>query len=116
MARDPIPDAVMRRWTDPVLHDDGVLRDLLAYGSTRFDHAALVRDTEAVSRFGGEVLVLWSPDNRVMPPEHGRRLAALFPAGRLVEIPGARVLSMLDEPEAVARETGRFLVGSRSRS
>jgi pimeloyl-ACP methyl ester carboxylesterase len=116
MARDPIPDDVVRRWTDPVLHDDGVLRDLAAYAGTRFDPAALVRDTEAVARFPGEVLVLWSPDNRVMPAEHGRRLAALFPAGRLVEIPGARVLSMLDEPAAVARETGRFLVGSHSRS
>jgi pimeloyl-ACP methyl ester carboxylesterase len=116
MVRDPVPDAVMRRWTDPVLHDDGVLRDLQAYASTRFDRAALVRDTEAVAGFAGEVLVLWSPDNRVMPPEHGRRLAALFPAGRLVEIPGARVLSMLDEPASVARETGRFLVGSRDRS
>lgn len=116
MARDPLPDEVVRRWTDPVLRDDGVLRDLSTYAATRFDPAALVRDTEAVARFGGEVLVLWSPDNRVMPPEHGRRLAALFPGGRLEEIPGARVLSMLDEPEAVARETGRFLVGSRGRS
>lgn len=116
MARDPIPDDVVRRWTDPVLHDDGVHRDLLAYARTRFARAALIRDTEAVARFPGEVLVLWSPDNRVMPPEHGRRLAALFPAGRLVEIPGARVLSMLDEPGAVARETGRFLVESRARS
>lgn len=114
MTRDPIADDVVRRWTDPVLHDDGVLRDLRAYASTRLDRAALVRDTVAVTRFPGEVLVLWSPDNRVMPPEHGRRLATLFPAGRLVEIPGARVLSMLDEPEAVARETGAFLVGSHS--
>jgi pimeloyl-ACP methyl ester carboxylesterase len=116
MARDPIPDDVVRRWTDPLLHDDGVLRDLTAYARTRFDRAALVRDTEALARFAGEVLVLWSPDNRVMPPEHGRRLAGLFPAGRLVEIPGARVLSMLDEPAAVARETGRFLAETVARS
>lgn len=116
MARDPVPDDAVRRWTEPLLHDDGVLRDLRAYVSTRFDPAALVRDTEALARFPGEVLVLWSPDNRVMPPEHGRRLSSLLPAGRLVEIPGARVLSMLDEPEAVARETGRFLVGARTRS
>lgn len=116
MARDPLPDDLVRRWTDPVLHDDGVLRDLHTYVATRFDPAALVRDTEALTRFPGEALVLWSPDNRVMPPQHGRRLAELLPAGRLVEIPGARVLSMLDEPETVARETGRFLVESRTRS
>lgn len=63
-------------------------------------------------RFTGEALVLWSPDNRVMPPAHGRRLAALLPAGRYAEVPGAYVLSMLDEPEAVAREMGAFLTAS----
>jgi pimeloyl-ACP methyl ester carboxylesterase len=116
MARDPIPDDVVRGWTEPVLHDDGVLRDLLAYVRSPLVAGSLVRDTEALARFAGDVLVLWSPDNRVMPPDHGRRLAALAPAGRLVEIPGARVLSMLDEPEAVARETGRFLAESTARS
>ena len=39
----------------------------------------------------------------------GRRLAALLPRARYAEIPGAYVLSMLDEPEAVAREMGTFL-------
>jgi pimeloyl-ACP methyl ester carboxylesterase len=56
--------------------------------------------------------VLWSPDNRVMPPEHGRRLAALLPRASYAEIPGAYVLSMLDEPEAVAREVGQFLTSA----
>jgi len=55
------------------------------------------------------VLLLWSPDNKVMPAAHGRRLAALMPRARYAEIPGAYVLSMLDEPEAVAREMGAFL-------
>ncbi len=44
-----------------------------------------------------------------MPAAHGRRLAALMPRARYAEIPGAYVLSMLDEPEAVAREMGAFL-------
>ena len=57
----------------------------------------------------GDVLVLWSPDNKVMPAAHGRRLAALMPRARYAEIPGAYVLSMLDDPEAVAREMGAFL-------
>ncbi len=49
-----------------------------------------------------------SPDNKVMPPDHGRRLAELLPRGRYAEVPGAYVLSMLDEPELVAREMGSF--------
>lgn len=109
MARRPVPDELVRRWTEPLLRDPGVHRDLLAYCRGGFDKAALVRDTTALSRFRGDVLVLWSPDNRVMPPVHGRRLADLVPRARYAEVPGAYVLSMLDEPEAVAREIGGFL-------
>lgn len=112
MARRPVPDELMRRWTEPVLRDPDIRRDLLAYCRGTFDKAALVRDTEALQRFQGEVLVLWSPDNRVMPPAHGRRLAALLPRARYAEIPGAYVLSTLDEPEAVAREMGEFLTSA----
>jgi pimeloyl-ACP methyl ester carboxylesterase len=89
-----------------------VHRDLLAYCRTRFDKAALIRDTEALRGFQGAALVLWSPDNRVMPPEHGRRLAALLPHARYAEVPGAYVLSMLDEPVTVAREIGEFLIST----
>jgi pimeloyl-ACP methyl ester carboxylesterase len=110
MARRPLPDDLVRRWTEPVLRQPGVRRDLCAYGRSRFDAATLVRDTEALRGFTGDVLVLWSPDNKVMPPAHGHRLAELLPRGRYAEVPGAFVLSMLDEPEAVAREMGRFLV------
>jgi pimeloyl-ACP methyl ester carboxylesterase len=112
MARRPIPGEVMRRWTEPVLTDPGVRRDLLAYCRGPFDKRALVRDTEALRGFTGDALVLWSPDNKVMPPAHGRRLAELLPRSRYAEIPGAYVLSMLDEPAAVAREMGRFLGGT----
>jgi pimeloyl-ACP methyl ester carboxylesterase len=47
-----------------------------------------------------------------MPPAHGRRLAALIPRARYAEIPGAYVLSMLDEPAAVAREVSAFLTST----
>jgi len=109
MARRPVPGELIRRWTEPVLSDPGIRRDLLAYCRGKLDKAALIADTEALRRFQGDVLVLWSPDNRVMPPAHGRRLAALMPRARYAEIPGAYVLSMLDAPEAVAREMGAFL-------
>jgi pimeloyl-ACP methyl ester carboxylesterase len=112
MARRPVPAELMRRWTEPVLTDPGVRRDLLAYCRGPFNKAALIADTEALRRFGGDALVLWSPDNRVMPPAHGRRLAALISRSRYAEVPGAYVLSMLDDPGAVAREMGSFLTGA----
>jgi pimeloyl-ACP methyl ester carboxylesterase len=110
MARRPVPDELVRRWTEPVLRDPAVRRDLRAYARSRLDKPALIRDTEALRRFRGDALVLWSPDNRIMPPAHGRRLADLIPRARYAEVPGAYVLSTLDEPEAVAREIGEFLV------
>jgi pimeloyl-ACP methyl ester carboxylesterase len=111
MARRPVPDELVRHWTEPVLRDPAVHRDLLRYCRGPFPKPALIRDTEALRGFTGDALVLWSPDNRVMPPEHGRRLAELLPAGRYAEVPGAYVLSMLDEPETVARQIGDFLAG-----
>jgi pimeloyl-ACP methyl ester carboxylesterase len=112
MARRPVPGDLIRSWTEPVLADPGIRRDLITYCRGPFDKAALTADTEALRRFGGDVLVLWSPHNKVMPPAHGHRLAALMPAARYAEIPGAYVLSMLDEPGAVAREIGTFLTAT----
>jgi pimeloyl-ACP methyl ester carboxylesterase len=112
MARRPVPGELIQRWTEPVLSDPGIRRDLLAYCRGKLDKAALIRDTEALRRFHGDALVLWSPDNRVMPAAHGHRLAALMPQARYAEIPGAYALSMLDEPEAVAREMGTFLAAA----
>ncbi|GHF54763.1 oxidoreductase [Streptomyces mashuensis] len=109
MARRPVPDEVVRRWTEPVLRDPAVLRDLYAYCRAPVAKPELVRNTEALRGFTGDALVLWSPGNRIMPPAHGRRLAALLPAGRYAEVPGAYVLSMHDQPATVAREIGTFL-------
>ncbi|MCW2797610.1 alpha/beta hydrolase [Nocardioides sp.] len=114
MAKYPLSDALVRGWTDPALGNSDVRRDLRKYAREKFDPAALIADTEALAGFTGDALVLWSPENKVMPPAHGRRLADLIPGGRLVEIPDAYVLSMLDQPEAVARELGAFLTGSES--
>lgn len=115
MINRPVDDERMRRWTDPVLNDPRIRRDVTKYATTSFDSAELIRKTEALRDFDGEVLVLWSPDNKVMPPAHGPRLAELTPRGGYAEIPGAAVLSMLDEPAAVAREIGGFLTAAASR-
>ena len=110
MVRRPLPDELVRGWTEPLLRQPGVRHDLLTYCRSTFDGPNLTRDTEALRGFRGQALVLWSPDNKVMPPEHGHQLAELLPCGRYAEVPGAYVLSMLDEPEAVAREMGQFLL------
>ncbi|MEP6648982.1 MAG: alpha/beta hydrolase [Lapillicoccus sp.] len=113
MAKRPLPDRLVREWTAPALTDRRVRRDLVRYARSPFDKQALVEQTDALRDFAGDALVLWSPENRVMPPPHGRRLADLLPAGRLVELDDAYVLSMLDRPAAVATEISAFLTTSR---
>jgi len=112
MAKRPLPDRLVREWTAPLLADRRIRRDLVKYARSWSDPASLVERTEALRGFGGDALVLWSPENRVMPADHGRRLADLLPAGRLVELDDAYVLSMLDRPAAVATEIGTFLATS----
>lgn len=112
MTRVGIPDDVMRDWTEPALTDAGVHRDLLAYATSTFDKAELIAHTEALRGFTGDALVLWSSAGKVMPHEHGRRLADLLPRGRLVELDDCYVLAQLDRPDAVAAAIGEFLATS----
>ncbi|QIS18814.1 alpha/beta fold hydrolase [Nocardia terpenica] len=111
MARHPLPDELVRGWTAPGLRDRRIGRDVRKYGTSLPPKAELIANTEALRRFPGDALVLWSSAGKVMPREHGRRLADLLPAGRLIEIDDAYVLSMLDQPEAVAKAMTDFLVG-----
>jgi pimeloyl-ACP methyl ester carboxylesterase len=48
------------------------------------------------------VLVVWASEDRVMPPEHGARLAALLPEARLVEVADSYTLIPLDQPARLA--------------
>ncbi len=107
MARRPVPDEVARAWTEPALTDPGVLRDLMTYAPSHQDAAANIASTEALARFGRPAKVIWT-SNKVMPREHGPRLAALLGAD-LVELPDAYVLVSEDQPEALARELLAFL-------
>lgn len=108
MTNSPIPDDVIEKWTTPILTDSDIARDLAKYAKTRFSSSRLTRDTEALHKFSGDALVLWTECNRVIPPEHGPRLAELIPDAQLRTIDGA-VLLTLDAPAAVAREIGAFL-------
>ncbi|KAF0847032.1 alpha/beta fold hydrolase [Nocardia caishijiensis] len=116
MAKSRLPDELVRAWTDPGLRDPGIRRDLLAYTRSGFRRAELIANTEALRHFPGEALILWSSAGKVMPREHGRRLAELIPRARLVEIDDAYVLSMLDQPNAVAAAITEFLTTTSARA
>lgn len=109
MTKTPVPQQIADNWTDPGLADRRIRADLIKYCRSRFDDDELVRATNSLKNFTGPALVLWSR-NRVMPAEHGERLAALLPQSRLRMIDDAYVVTMLDQPERTAEAIGAFLL------
>jgi pimeloyl-ACP methyl ester carboxylesterase len=55
---------------------------------------------------------VWTPEDRVQRPDHGRRLADLLPDARLVEIPDSYTLIMRDQLQAFARAVREFVRAS----
>jgi pimeloyl-ACP methyl ester carboxylesterase len=108
MAKRPIPAEILDSWTGPLLSRRGSRRDLVKYIRTA-DRKALVEAAEALRGFDRPALVAWAAEDRVMPPEHGRRLAELLPEGRLVEIPDSYTLIPLDQPGVLAGAIRRFV-------
>lgn len=107
MAKKPIPQPIVDHWFGNALQHSALRRDVIRYARSRFVNSELVRATESLARFDGDVLVLWS-HNPVMPDRHARRLAELTNA-TLRYVDDAHVLIMLDQPEQTAREIGAFL-------
>ena len=102
-------DAVTAAWLRPVLTQPEIRRDAVrALRAIAADRAILVEAAEALRGFDRPALVVWASEDRVMPPEHGRRLAELLPQGRLVEVDDSYTLIPLDRPEPLAEAIGEF--------
>jgi pimeloyl-ACP methyl ester carboxylesterase len=110
MAKKPVPQDIVEAWMAAGLADRRIRQDLVKYCRTKFDKAELIRATNRLADFDGDVLVLWS-HNPVMPDDHATRLVDLT-GGTLRYVDDANVLIMLDQPEQTAAELGKFLAST----
>lgn len=102
-------DAATARWIRPVLERPEIRRDAVrTLRAAAADTGLLLAAAERLPRFDRPALVVWARGDRVMPPEHGRRLAALLPRGLLVEIDDSYTLVPLDRPTELARAIREF--------
>jgi pimeloyl-ACP methyl ester carboxylesterase len=108
MAKHPLPDELMDRWFRPLQTQRGVRRDLRKY-VTGARRGQMLEVCERLRGFERPTLVVWTPEDRVQRPEHGRRLAELLPDARLVEIADSYTLIMRDQPEAFASAVRDFV-------
>jgi pimeloyl-ACP methyl ester carboxylesterase len=110
LSKRAVPDEIMDGWLRPALTQRDIRRDLRKYGGDyRQGRRDLLAATERLSSFERPVLVAWATEDRIMPPEHGRRLAEIFPDARLVEIADSYTLIPEDQPGELARAIREFV-------
>jgi len=101
LSKRPLPNQVYDEWLAPIQHDAAIRRDLAKYvkGARKRDMLAVC---ERLRTFDRPALVVWTPEDRIQKPDHGRRLAELMPNARLLEIEDSYTLIMRDQPAAFA--------------
>ena len=102
-------DAATARWLRPVLTQPPIRRDTVrVLRSVAADRDLLTDAAGRLADFDRPALVVWASGDRVMPPEHGRRLAALLPHGQLIEVDDSYTLIPLDQPARFAQLVREF--------
>ena len=102
-------DAATARWMRPVVKQAEIRRDAVrTLRSVAADPSLLLEAAESLPSFTRPALVVWASGDRVMPPDHGRRLAGLLPLGRLAEVEDSYTLIPLDQPARLARLIREF--------
>lgn len=109
MAKRPITSTLIRSWTDGLVADPAVRRDLRRYVRSPLDKQALCQATQSLETFNGRAVVAWCPENKVMPLHHGERLSRLLRHSQLVHIDDSYALPMLDTPATTAQVLSSFL-------
>jgi pimeloyl-ACP methyl ester carboxylesterase len=108
ISKRPVADDVMDVWLRPALTQSDIRRDLLKY-LRAVDKRDTLEAAERLRSFDRPALVVWAAEDRVMPPEHGRRLAEILPRGRLVEIADSYTLIPEDQPGELASAIRGFV-------
>ena len=108
MSKRGVPDELMHRWLQPLKRAE-IRRDTRKYvRDVRRGRREIRAATPKLRAFEHPVLVVWDEEGTMMPNSEGRRLAEAFPNSKYVELPDCYTLIPLDQPQALAREIGRF--------
>jgi pimeloyl-ACP methyl ester carboxylesterase len=109
MSKRAVPSEIMDSWFRPARTDPQIRRDLVKYVKSVPPKDVLLDLADRMKSFDRPVLVVWAPEDKLMPREHGRRLVDLFPDARLVEIEDSYTLIPEDQPAAFAKVMREFV-------
>jgi pimeloyl-ACP methyl ester carboxylesterase len=103
-------DTATVRCLQPVLTRPEIRQDTVrVLRAAAADKHLLASAAGWLPQFTGPALIVWARGDRVMPPEHGRRLAGLLPGARLTEVDDSYTLVPLDQPAVLARLIREFM-------
>ncbi|MET7616792.1 alpha/beta hydrolase [Streptomyces sp. NPDC005408] len=108
LTKRPVPDEIVDNWLRPLLTDKAIRADFKRYNAG-VRKTELLEAAEGLRKFDRPALVVWATEDRMMPREHGRRLAELLPQGRLLEIEDSCTLIAEDQPEALTTALRGFV-------
>ncbi len=107
MTAKSVPHELTDGWLAPLRSDRAVRADLVKYlRATR--RTEMLEAAGRLADFRGRALVVWGRQDRMMPPEHGRRLADLIPGAELLELDDCGTLIPIDQPKALAEAVRSF--------
>ncbi|HEY2576896.1 MAG TPA: alpha/beta hydrolase [Streptosporangiaceae bacterium] len=98
-----LPDDVLTEWLRPARGSRAIRRDLAKFATGTPPRDVLLACSERLADVDLPALIVWANEDRLMPREHGPRLAALLPDARLAEIADSSTLVPEDQPEELAR-------------
>ncbi len=108
-------DATVAGWMKPALTRPEIRRDAVRMlRAAAADTSLLLDAAKYLPNFDRPALVVWAIEDRVMPPEHGRRLAELLPLATLIEMADSYTLIPLDQPRRLARAIREFTRSPRA--
>ncbi|TCC46964.1 alpha/beta hydrolase [Kribbella pittospori] len=102
-------DATTARWIRPLLEQPEIRRDTVRMLRAAFADSNLLQDAaNGLVDFDQPALILWAGDDRVMPVDHGRRLADLLPQADFATVEDSYTLIPLDQPAHLVRLIRQF--------
>ena len=102
-------DATTAGWIRPLLEQPEIRRETVRMIRAVFADTSLLEKTaEELAHFDRPALVVWAADDRVMPLDHGRRLAFQLPQARFTTVEDSYTLIPLDQPGDLARLIREF--------
>ncbi|MFF3322721.1 alpha/beta fold hydrolase [Streptomyces sp. NPDC002889] len=108
LTKRPVPTEITEGWLRPLRTDPVIRNDFRRYNAG-VRRTELLEAAEALPSFDRPALVVWATEDRMMPRDHGRRLAELLPQGRLLEIEDSCTLIAEDQPEQLSAALRSFV-------